>query len=37
MLISKMDRRMGLCIDVGYTQRLGMVPGYQRRPGAEVT
>jgi sugar phosphate isomerase/epimerase len=25
-LISKMDKRMGLCIDVGHTQRLGLDP-----------
>lgn len=28
-LISKMDRRMGLCIDVGHTQRLGLDPAAQ--------
>jgi inosose dehydratase len=28
-LISKMDRRMGLCIDVGHTQRLGLDPAEQ--------
>ena len=28
-LISKMDRRMGLCIDVGHTQRLGLDPSAQ--------
>lgn len=28
-LISKMDRRMGLCIDVGHTQRLGLDPAGQ--------
>jgi len=28
-LISKMDRRMGLCIDVGHTQRLGLDPASQ--------
>jgi sugar phosphate isomerase/epimerase len=27
--ISKMDRRMGLCIDVGHTQRLGLDPAAQ--------
>ncbi|MCX6144273.1 MAG: TIM barrel protein [Ignavibacteriales bacterium] len=26
MLIEKMDKRMGLCIDVGHTQRLGLDP-----------
>jgi inosose dehydratase len=28
-LIAKMDRRMGLCIDVGHTQRLGLDPAAQ--------
>jgi inosose dehydratase len=28
-LISRMDRRMGLCIDVGHTQRLGLDPAAQ--------
>ena len=28
-LISKMDRRVGLCIDVGHTQRLGLDPAAQ--------
>jgi inosose dehydratase len=28
-LIEKMDKRMGLCIDVGHTQRLGLDPGDQ--------
>ncbi len=28
-LISKMDKRMGLCIDVGHTQRLGLDPASQ--------
>jgi inosose dehydratase len=28
-LIAKMDRRMGLCIDVGHTQRLGLDPADQ--------
>jgi inosose dehydratase len=28
-LINKMDRRMGLCIDVGHTQRLGLDPAAQ--------
>jgi inosose dehydratase len=28
-LISKMDKRMGLCIDVGHTQRLGLDPADQ--------
>jgi inosose dehydratase len=28
-LISKMDKRMGLCIDVGHTQRLGLDPAAQ--------
>jgi inosose dehydratase len=28
-LIAKMDRRMGLCLDVGHTQRLGLDPAAQ--------
>jgi sugar phosphate isomerase/epimerase len=28
-LIQKMDKRMGLCIDVGHTQRLGLDPAVQ--------
>ena len=28
-LIAKMDKRMGLCIDVGHTQRLGLDPAAQ--------
>jgi sugar phosphate isomerase/epimerase len=28
-LIEKMDRRMGLCIDVGHTQRLGLDPAVE--------
>jgi sugar phosphate isomerase/epimerase len=28
-LIAKMDKRMGLCIDVGHTQRLGLDPSVE--------
>jgi inosose dehydratase len=28
-LIAKMDRRMGLCIDIGHTQRLGLDPSVE--------